>query len=159
MWLNQKQWNYCPFLERLEESGIPARESRFGWALERGCFLCWLKPECNFYFKQVQYYQNSAPLDDMLRCTHHHVNTLIMTTLRGHWNWIHWGTTRLSLCWLSCIGAPQWICSDPETFAFLTNGTLASGCPGTPPLLRLMDTSCSTSPKVWLRCYRIMCGD
>lgn len=141
---------------RVKESGVPARESRFG--LERGCFLCWLKPECNFSFKELQYYPKSAPEDDVLRCINHQVYALITTLLRGHRNWTQWGTTRFSLCWLPCVVAPQCICLDPETFAFPMNGTLASGCPGTPPPLRLMGTSCSTSPKVG-RCWcRVMCG-
>lgn len=68
-----------PLFGRVKESG-------FGCSLERGCFLCWLKLECNFSLKELQYYHNSAPVDDELRCIGHQVNVLIMTLLRGYRN-------------------------------------------------------------------------
>lgn len=55
------------FLERPEESGAAASEFRLGRTLERGRFLCWLRPAGHFSYEQLQYYRSSAPLDGMLK--------------------------------------------------------------------------------------------
>ena len=81
-----------------------------------------------------------------------------ITLLTAHQQWIHWNSILLQ--WaeacvdgsvLSCF--QQWVCSAPGTSVFLMSGTPASGCPGTPLLPGLTDTSSSTSLRVWTCCY------
>lgn len=58
---------------------------------------------------------------------------------------------------LCCLVFPQWIWLDRGTFVFLMSGTPASGFPGILHRPRLMDTSLSTSLKVWTR-YETITG-
>lgn len=81
-----------------------------------------------------------------------------MTLLTVHQQWIHWNSiwVQWSEACVDCAAPsclPQWVCLAPGTSVCLMSGTPASGCPGTLPPPGLMDTSLSTSLRVWTFCY------